>query len=329
MIYGISLAILLFFCAELILRLKGYPQFKPLPPAVTVAPGGRLLKAHSQLGYTSLPGKYKVTFEHKHSFNVTHLKNTLRATHLEFANSEKTNKPEIWIFGCSFTYGWSLSDEDTFPWVLQEKLSAYEVVNFGVRGYSTVQMLIQLKDAIEKRKKPDLVVVTYASFHDKRNVFLRGWQKGIARYSNLGPLTALPYARLDRNKKIFYGMARVGYSEFPFMRYSSFMNWVEDDYNAIEESFYHSHEVSKALMREIFSLCNRNGIKLVIAGISNTPATFEMLRYCKGEGIMAFDMSVDLSVPQNRNLPMNSHPSAFANRQYAEKLYAFLKDHLP
>lgn len=327
-VYSLLLAALFFFCAELFLRGKGYSPYSPLPPDVVVVPGGKFFQKHPRLGYAHLSGKYKLTLNHGGSFTVTHHENTLRATHRDFLNGEKSDEPEIWILGCSFTHGWSLNDEDTFPWVLQEKMPTCEVVNFGVRGYGTLQMLIQFKDALEKRKKPDVVVVTYASFHDERNTFLRSRQKGVAPYSKLGPLVQ-PYARLYRDKKLFYGMAKVEYTEFPLMRWSSFMVWVETRYNAIEDYFYHSHDVSKTLMREFSSLCNQNGIKLVIAGITNDPKTLEMLRYCKGEGIMAFDMSVDLSVPRNTNLPWDVHPSAFANKQYAEKLYAFLNGHVP
>jgi len=36
----------------------------------------------------------------------------------------------------------------TFPWLLQERFPQYEVVNFGLNGYSTVQSLIQLREAL-------------------------------------------------------------------------------------------------------------------------------------------------------------------------------------
>ncbi len=49
-----------------------------------------------------------------------------------------------------------------------------------------------------------------------------------------------------------------------------------------------------------------------------------MLEYAKELGIMAVDISVDLNMEGNRNLPYDPHPSAIANKQYAQKLEAFL-----
>lgn len=49
-----------------------------------------------------------------------------------------------------------------------------------------------------------------------------------------------------------------------------------------------------------------------------------MLEHCNNEGIKTVDNSVDLSRKENTNLPYDSHPSATANMQYAQKLYSFL-----
>jgi hypothetical protein len=45
-----------------------------------------------------------------------------------------------------------------------------------------------------------------------------------------------------------------------------------------------------------------------------------MLEYCKGRGIDTVDISVDLDIKENTNLPYDNHPSALANQQYAQKL---------
>src|SRR5438132_834189 len=49
-----------------------------------------------------------------------------------------TNKPKIIAFGDSLTAGFGLSEKESYPYLLQEKLKAdgydYEVVNAGVSG---------------------------------------------------------------------------------------------------------------------------------------------------------------------------------------------------
>jgi hypothetical protein len=50
-----------------------------------------------------------------------------------------------------------------------------------------------------------------------------------------------------------------------------------------------------------------------------------MLEWCRTASIKAVDISVPLTDPENTNAPHDGHPSAKANRAYAEKLVAYLK----
>jgi hypothetical protein len=84
---------------------------------------------------------------------------------------------------------------------------------------------------------------------------------------------------------------------------------------------YRSHEVSKAIIEEFNRVAEAKGVKLVVAGINSGSA--KMLQELSQEGIATADISVDLKIPANNNLPHDLHPSAIANRQYAEKLARF------
>lgn len=285
---------------------------------------------HPALGYLPGPGTFKVTLPGNYSFRITHLPNGLRITHPLDTYPGKAKK-EIWIFGCSFTEGWTLNDEETYPWLIQEQVKDYELVNFGVSGYATVQSLIQFREAIEKGKKPALVVLTYASFHDRRNTLTRAWMKtrmsfGASR--DLGEVK-LPYMRWSANQKpeLFY--RPVEYHEVPLARYSALANTVDETYNRILDKTYHSHEVSKALIEDFANLCNANQINFIVAGITSDALTNEMLEYCKSRGTTTVDISVDLGIKENTNLPYDNHPSAIANQQYARKLESVLCARLP
>lgn len=76
---------------------------------------------------------------------------------------------------------------------------------------------------------------------------------------------------------------------------------------------YHSHDVSKAIIEEFAELCK-------VAGIVSDAPTAEMLEYCKSRGMTTVDISVDLNIKENTNLPYDNHPSALEDRQYAQKL---------
>ncbi len=109
-----------------------------------------------------------MTLNGAYVFTATNLANTLRITHPLATYPAPDAKKEIWIFGDSVTYGWSVNDEETFPWLLQEKFPDYEVVNFGVQGYSTLNSLIQLREALQNGKKPKLVILSYASWVSRK-----------------------------------------------------------------------------------------------------------------------------------------------------------------
>ena len=322
--YCVIVIVIFTFVAEKTLRVLGYRPWKPWTRNVRVEPGGKYFTKDPLLGYTQLPGKFKVTVDDKYIFNATHLASTLRITHPLPSYDNISLKPEIWIFGCSFTYGWRLNDKETYPWILQEYLPNYEVVNFGVVGYGTLQALIQFKEAI-KKKKPYLAIIAYASLHDERNTFLRKRMKIVAAYNKLGPLIQ-PYARLDYNNRLCFGVATAEYPEFPLMRHLSLVRWIEEKYDDIEDLFYRSHEVSKAIIKEISILCKEDNVELIVAGIVSDPKTMDMLNYCKSQGILTTDMAVDYSIDRNRLLDW--HPSAVANKQIAEKLYIFLRNNV-
>ena len=309
---------------ELILRWQGYRPWQVAPVAVTVEPGGRFFTRQPTLGYTHLPGEFQVTLLDGYQFTVTHTADTLRITHPLDTYGVGPAKDEIWIFGCSFTHGWTLNDEETYPWLLQAQFPEVEVVNFGVSGYGTLQSFLQFQEALTSRPKPRLVILAYASFHDQRNTLLRLRSKEIVPWNKLGPIVQ-PYATLDGNGALAYTMAEMTYREWPLMRYSALANLVETTYDyKVEDTFYHSHQVTQAIIREFHQLAQTHGIELVVVGLLADRLTADTLAFSQAEGIPAADISVDLSIPANRNWPHDPHPSPAANRQYAQKLGVFL-----
>lgn len=320
--YLLVLAGLFLICAEFYLRHKGLEPWRGAPDLdVRVEPGGRLFAKHPTLGYTVIPGRFTVTYGSGYSFRVTHLPNTLRITHpLESYDGASSHKPEIWIFGCSFTYGQGLIDAQTYPWVLQERMQEYEVVNFGVAGYGTIHSLIQFREALNKSKAPKVAVLAYAGFHDERNTFLRVRRKEIAPYNRLGPLIQ-PYARLDKDGSLRYFQAGVEYTEFPMMRHLALAHFFEIWWNEIEEKREQSHKVSEALVMQMARLAQEHDVKFVVASIVDDK---HMVEFARQNGIPSVDISVDYTARGWEN-PDDHHPNAIANKEYADKLEAFLR----
>lgn len=325
LLYALMLAVACIIGGELIVRAKGGTPWKPYELSVKVSPGGRFFQKSATLGYTLIPGDYAVTLPDGYVFNTTHMPNGLRATHPRNTYGTNSVKPEIWIFGCSYTYGWSLNDSETYAWLLQEQFPEYEVVNFGVNGYGTIHSLIQLKEALKRRCPPAVVIVAYASFHDDRNTFLRDRRKAIVPWNKLGPLVQ-PYARLDRQGGLVYSFAQVEYWEFPFMRSSALMHFLEQKYNQLQDRLCPSHKVSKALLLEFSDLSREYKFNLVVAGIADYFLTKEMMTYLNKKGINQVDISVSSSDDKYKNLPHDDHPNALANRLFADKLKSYLME---
>jgi hypothetical protein len=311
--------------AEVVLRIMGRKPWKVNPNNIIVEPGGKLFLKHHTLGYTQRPGEFKITLATGYTFTATHDAKGHRITH-PISNSNTKKKTKIWIFGDSMNYGWSLNDDEVYPWFLQDRLKEYEITNFGVNGYGTLHSYIQFKEELEKGKKPKIAIINYGSFHDRRNTLLRERKKLIAGpWNNIG-LTAQPYARFDSEGKLEYNFSETKYSEFPLMRSPALAHLLERMFNQLEEKIYKSHDVTKAIIKDFAKLAKENNVIFVVAGIWWDPLTKEMLEFCKSEEILAVDISINLDLPGKRNYPHDDHPVSEVHREYSNMLELYLRE---
>ncbi len=293
-----------------------------------IEPENRLYNRDPLLGYSNKPGCYKVIFtspERNKAYTAVYTNgaDSLRITRPVDAAPDSRARG-LWIFGCSMTYGWSLSDGETYPWLLQKAMPDYDVKNFGVSGYGPLQSLLQFRREIEKEKKPEVVVLAYASFHDMRNTFSLNRRMSIIAWDKFGPLDQ-PYARIKRGK-LDIQMAEYGLSLKPLMQKSVLITMLVKTYALFEPMILKERQVSQAIVSEFNDECGKKGIKFVVAGIGCDPSTKEFLDWSKAQGIHTVDISVNLKDRGMSNKPYDSHPSAAANKIYARKLQRFLLD---
>jgi hypothetical protein len=320
------MAFFLFVGGEIYVRNKGYKPFVTYKPDIKVEPGGTYFQKDPDLGYIHLPGKFRITLKKQFTFTTSHRKDTLRITHPVEQDEYYAQKEKIWILGCSVTHGWCLNDNETYPWLLQEKIPEYEIINFGVSGYGTIHSLIQLQKALKIMPKPKLVILTYATFHDTRNTFSTIRRRIVSAWNFLGPLTQ-PYASLDKKGKLqLHHADKVVYSPWPLARVSAFINYLETRHIAQESKNTPHFEISKALVKRIYNICKKEGITMITAGIKDNrqKRMKRMLKFCNKHKIPNVDISVDLSKKEHTFLPLDGHPSALANQKYAKKLFLFL-----
>ena len=98
--------------------------------------------------------------------------------------------PELIAAGCSFTFGHGLNDQDTWPWLLQEKLPNYHVVNAGCMGYGTDQALLAAERAVRQHPTQTAAVIFgFGDFQIERNRCTQGWMVTVYPFSK--PLFAV------------------------------------------------------------------------------------------------------------------------------------------
>src|SRR5258708_390907 len=140
-----------------------------------------LFAVNDTLGFTIIPGRYKVT-EHsegrKHVFDLTVTGAGTRASSYAPVRASK----RLLITGDSALFGWGLDDEATLPWLMQSRLPDYEVVNLSLNSYSTIHALLQLQHLVPQIGPDDIVVLEYHPATNAFNVaetdFLRNFLNG-------------------------------------------------------------------------------------------------------------------------------------------------------
>lgn len=74
--------------------------------------------------------------------------------------SESSQHRRIATYGDSETFGWSVSQEATFQKTLERMADGVEVINFGVPGYNTTNIVHAMAESLPEYK-PDLVVYLF------------------------------------------------------------------------------------------------------------------------------------------------------------------------
>ncbi len=91
------------------------------------------------------------------------------------------DKPTIAVLGGSTTYDVGLSNSDTWVEKLELYNPAFQFLNFGVPGYSSVEHLIQTALYFPKRPKP-VCAVYYTGWNDVRSSHVPNLDPGLADF---------------------------------------------------------------------------------------------------------------------------------------------------
>jgi len=130
--------------------------------------------ADANLGWALLSENAKYRYQASGKYGSVDAHYSIENGHRATA-SHPLKGPLLIATGCSFTFGMGVSDEDTWPWLLQERLPGYHVVNTGVGGYGTDQALLAADQLVQHSTEPTrLVVLGFADFQIDRNRSTQG-----------------------------------------------------------------------------------------------------------------------------------------------------------
>jgi hypothetical protein len=311
--------------AESIARSRGLRPWTPDAVVAEVEPGGSLYVADPLLGFALRPGAYHVTLAGGLRFRATHDTEGRRITRPIGKQDASAGRPEIWIFGDSFSYGGSVNDEQSYPWRLQSEFPSQRVTNFAVGGYGTLQALLQLEAALGAHSPPALVVLAHNFFHDSRNTFSRMRRREVVPWNRLDSIRH-PVARLGPDAALVTGSAPVAYLELPLMRRSALANLAATAWDLLDDRRLRGHDVTRALLARFVASAHAHGAPVLFTTLEASAANPPILAYAAALGARAVDVSLELRIRANTNLPHDGHPSALAQRRYAKRLAPILRE---
>lgn len=179
--------------AEGMLWLEGYPGWWAMGPASGAsAPEYR---CDAELGWSLREGVYDLTSPSpSRTFRYTNWSEGRRSTSTHQPPPDIPASQQVLFFGDSYIQGYGLSDDETLPWIVQQRHAKLAVSNYGVALYGTYQSYLAMRKWVHG---PSNVYYLFNGFHEERNAgdpfFLR-----IMKPSPPGCF--FPYAQVSGNR---------------------------------------------------------------------------------------------------------------------------------
>ena len=305
-------------CAELAARIVGWRPYINQDFHVNAEPDQWII-GDSLYGIRLNPGEYAISLEKAIHFTACHTNMGRREVPASGVEQYK-----MFVFGCSFTYGYGVNDNEVFTNRLQEKYPDFEFTNFAVPGYGTVQSLMQLESELEKGNIPEVAILVYSKEHLERNALANSYRRalkiGFARSSNVVDQTMwnarFPFKEINDDQLHFVKWSEV-YTNWPGRETFAIVNAVQSSLDAKmgEDEMI---GITKKLLNSFIALCSANRIKPLLVNLDD-PNFAKHYPQVSMKALTA-NISFDFESPGLTNLPFDSHPNAKGHTFIAEKI---------
>jgi hypothetical protein len=298
--------------AEVVLRVAGVTPYQPRAdienePLVHVPDDVR--------GWRTSPGHFVAPayVPGGVSTEVTILPDGSRAT----APAPSTADVELLFVGCSFTFGWAISDDETMAWRVQHDRPDLHVVNRGVNAYGTYQALLLLEELLGRGERPARVIYGFHEVHEERNVAAPRWLEMLDRNAHRGNV-AVPYATLDENDQIVRH-APQRYPAWPLRDRLATVAFLERVYAGWTGAARvgQARRVTERSLLALRDLCAQHGIPFAVVFLQASPATARHYAAFLQRSKIPFADCVVPITPALR-VPGEGHPNGTVNARWAE-----------
>tara|TARA_B100001093_G_scaffold516140_1_gene594221 strand:+ start:891 stop:1868 length:978 start_codon:yes stop_codon:yes gene_type:complete len=219
------------------------------------------------IGWSPKPGIYD--FE-AYSPNGKDFKFTILEDGSRYSGLKKnTNNNEIVFLGGSVTQGWAVDDKENFTWYIQNRLSNYNIKNYGVSGYGTYQSYLMLDRVLKKKNKIKYIIYSFIHPHEIRNIGSENWLKILTKFSPAKEVF-FPYASLDKGGNLIKNEP-ISYVKLPLREQLSIINKIEKRIMKIRMYSKNKDKIviTKKIIEKMISLADANGSKFIMVNISD------------------------------------------------------------
>ncbi len=155
-------ALLTLCAAELVVRLAtgGSAKLPSKPAGWAIIPEESWMEYHPTLGWFSRKNRTSKLIKNSLEIPIHTEKSGARGSR-DYDLSKPPRIKRITAFGDSFTFGFGVRDDETFPAQLEKKMPGTEVLNFGVPEYGVDQIVLAAQEMAPSYGSDTVLVTLY------------------------------------------------------------------------------------------------------------------------------------------------------------------------